>query len=122
MNKQDSIEFKLRPAPQECWLHQTRLHTAWQEAVNFPSIKDLTIRDSNDVEVRMLDRIVVRFGKLQNLIGLRLLPAILQILQERQENDAFLDKLNRAEKIGVLPSVENWILLRELRNQTDEYP
>jgi len=34
-----------------------------------------------------------------------------------------MDKLNRAEKLGMMPSVEQWQLLRELRNQTaPEYP
>jgi hypothetical protein len=123
MNKQERIEFKLRPALQECWLHQTRLHAAWQEAINFPAIKDIAIHELNDAEVRTLDQLVFRFGKLQDAIGSRLLPAILQILQEWQEHEAFLDKLNRAEKIGLLPSVDKWLLLRELRNQTaHEYP
>jgi hypothetical protein len=39
MNKQDSIEFKLRPALQECWRHQARLNAAWQEAINFHPIE-----------------------------------------------------------------------------------
>ena len=41
----------------------------------------------------------------------------------RQENEAFLDKLNRAEKLGLLYSVDQWQRLREIRNQiTHEYP
>lgn len=52
-----------------------------------------------------------------------LLSAMLQLLQEWQDNEPFLDKLNRAEKLGILPSVEQWQWLRELHNQTaHEYP
>ena len=54
---------------------------------------------------------------------MRLLPAALKLVQEWQDNEPFLDKLNRAEKMGMLPSVEQWQLLRELRNRTaHEYP
>ena len=82
--------------------------------------KDYTLTDS---EIRILDQLVFRFGKLQDAIGIRLLPTLLQLLQEWQENEAFLDKLNRAEKLGLLYSVEQWQRLRELRNQiTHEYP
>lgn len=118
MNKQDSIQFKLLPALQECRQHQNRLHTAWQEAIAFEAIKDRSVLSLSDAEIRTLDQLIFRFGKLQDAIGVRLLPAMLQLLQEWQESDAFLDKLNRAEKIGILPSVEQWLLLRELRNQT----
>ena len=37
--------------------------------------------------------------------------------------DAYLDKLNRLEKIGALPSVEEWLELREMRNAfAHDYP
>ncbi len=32
----------------------------------------------------------------------------------RQENEAFLDKLNRAEKLGLLYSVDQWQRLRRV--------
>ena len=45
------------------------------------------------------------------------------MIQEWYDNEPFLDKLNRAEKLKILPSVEQWQILRELRNQTaHEYP
>jgi hypothetical protein len=40
-----------------------------------------------------------------------------------QDNEPFLDKLNGAEKLGMLPSAELWQWLLELRKQTaHEYP
>jgi hypothetical protein len=67
--------------------------------------------------------LVFRFGRLQDAIGTRLLPAMLQLTQEWRDNEPFIDKLNRAEKLGMLPSAEQWQLLRELRNQSaHEYP
>jgi hypothetical protein len=50
--------------------------------------------------------LVFGFGRLQDAIGTRLLPAMLQLTQEWRDNEPFIDKLNRAEKLGMLPSAE----------------
>lgn len=66
----------------------------------------------------------------QELIQFKLNPSLKECALHRavlqsawQENEAFLDKLNRAEKLGLLYSVDQWQRLRELPNQiTHEYP
>lgn len=122
MNKQEMIAYRLQPALVECEEHQRRLHSAWVEAKNFSYwISDG--EELSDDQVRTLDQLLFRFGKLQDAIGSRLLPATLQLVEEWQEHEPFLDKLNRAEKLGMLPSAQQWQMLRELRNQTaHEYP
>jgi len=125
MQTKEIIEFKLKPALAECALHRQRLHQAWLEASEFEAFKPTQTQPTplSDEEVRTLDQLVFRFGRLQDAIGTRLLPALLQLTQEWRDNEPFLDKLNRAEKLGMLPSAEQWQLLRELRNQTaHEYP
>jgi len=123
MQTKEIIEFKLKPAMAECALHHHRLHQAWLEASEFDAFKQAQPPLLSDEEVRTLDQLVFRFGRLQDAIGTRLLPALLQLTQEWRDNEPFLDKLNRAEKLGMLPSAEQWQLLRELRNQTaHEYP
>lgn len=123
MKTQELVNFKLQPALSECQLHRKRLHQAWLEAIDFDALTDATVATLTDDEVRTLDQLVFRFGRLQDAIGTRLLPALLQVIQEWRDNEPFLDKLNRAEKLGLLPSAEQWQLLRELRNQTaHEYP
>lgn len=123
MQTKEIIEFKLKPALAECALHRHRLHQAWLEASEFGAIRHTSPITLSDEEVRTLDQLVFRFGRLQDAIGTRLLPALLQLTQEWRDNEPFLDKLNRAEKLDMLPSAEQWQLLRELRNQTaHEYP
>ena len=123
MNRQEIITLKLSPAIKECGQHQLRLHAAWEEATTFAPLKESSAEQLTDEQVRTLDQLIFRFGKLQDAIGTRLLPATLQLVQEWRDNEPFLDKLNRAEKLEILPSVEQWQLLRELRNQTaHEYP
>lgn len=117
------MQNKLYPALSECNLHRQRLHRAWEEARHFTPLQADHKGELSEDQVRTLDQLLFRFGKLQDTIGTRLLPAILQIVEEWQENAPFLDKINRAEKLGLLPSVEQWQILRELRNQTaHEYP
>ncbi|MFN7445540.1 MAG: hypothetical protein ACK5RC_10305 [Curvibacter sp.] len=123
MSLQEIVEFKLQPALGECTTHRQRLHRAWLEARDFEALRPAATFSLSDEEVRTLDQLVFRFGRLQDAMGARLLPALLQLTQEWRDDEPFLDKLNRAEKLGMIPSAEQWQLLRELRNQTaHEYP
>jgi hypothetical protein len=75
------------------------------------------------VDLAVFDQFVARFGKLQDTMGTKLLPAILEITKEHGDLTAFIDKLNRLEKIGAIPSAEQWLKLREMRNQfAHDYP
>jgi len=56
-----------------------------------------------------------RFCRLQDTIGDKLLPAWLDVLGENPK--IAIENLDKAEKIGVLSSVELWLELRQLRNQ-----
>ena len=56
-------------------------------------------------------------------MGTKLMPAILELAQEPGELTAFIDKLNRLEKIGAIASAEAWLQTREMRNQfAHDYP
>jgi hypothetical protein len=56
-----------------------------------------------------------RFCRLQDTLGDKLLPALLKALGEPDR--ALLINLEKAEKYGWLESSEQWIALRQLRNQ-----
>lgn len=123
MNQPEIIALKLVPALKECATHQSRLCSAWVEAVGFPALQEGATTALSESEIRTLDQLVFRFGKLQDGIATRLLPATLQVLQEWRESEPFMDKLNRAEKLNLLGPVEQWQILREFCNQTaHEYP
>ncbi|OWV31574.1 hypothetical protein JI62_00815 [Halomonas campaniensis] len=77
----------------------------------------------SDAEIQSLDQFVLRFGKLQDAIGARLLPSVLLYLQEPYEDRPMLDKLHRLEKLGYIEDSEQWQALRMLRNRfAHEYP
>lgn len=76
-----------------------------------------------DEQIQDVDQFILRFSKLQDVIGARLFPAILDFLEEPFEARPMLDRLNRLEKLGFLESVERWQYLREVPNRfTHDYP
>ena len=70
----------------------------------------------NDVELsERVDAFVSRFGRLQDTLGDKLLPLFLTILGERSL--AVIDNLDKAEKLGFIGSADEWMSIRNLRNQ-----
>lgn len=70
--------------------------------------------DQHEDLAERLDAFVSRFCRLQDTLGDKLLPAYLQ--SQLEPTSTALDNLNRAEKLGLVPSVETWIEARNLRN------
>ena len=62
-----------------------------------------------------VDAFVARFGRLQDLLGDKYLPAWLRAVQEPV--GTALENLDRAEKLGLVQSADAWISVRKLRNQ-----
>lgn len=71
--------------------------------------------ENSDEHSEMLDAFVSRYGRLQDTLGDKLLPAMLRAGSEK--TGAQLDNLLRAEKLGWIESTQVWIELRELRNR-----
>lgn len=61
-----------------------------------------------------VDAFVARFGRLQDLLGDKFLPAWLKAMEEGA--GAALENLDRAEKLGLLSSADDWLAVRKLRN------
>lgn len=84
----------------------------FHQPFTFELAKQLT---SNEELAEQLEAFISRFCRLQDTLGDKLLPAWLDILEEK--TNIAIENLDKAEKIGVLPSVELWLELRQLRNQ-----
>jgi hypothetical protein len=67
-----------------------------------------------DVSERV-DAFVSRYGRLQNTLGNKLLRALLTALGEKVR--ARIDNLDRAERLGLIPSADEWMEMRRLRKQ-----
>jgi hypothetical protein len=107
----------------QCEIHERRMSWAQGALQDKLPLTAETLRGLDDATIAILDQFVSRFAKLQDAIGAKLLPVVLELTKEPGDLDAYLDKLNRLEKIGALPSVEEWLELREMRNAfAHDYP
>lgn len=113
--------FKLMLA--QCETHQRRMRWAMKTAERIFPLTAETLSVLDDETVAVVDQFINRFAKLQDAMGSKLLPALLELTKEPGDYPAYLDKLDRLEKIGALPSVDEWLELREMRNAfAHDYP
>jgi len=80
--------------------------------------------DFDNIEIiKAIDSFILRFTKIQDKMGDKLFPAVLDKLQEYKRSMSLLDVLNKLEKLEYIDSTEEWIGFRALRNiLTHEYP
>ena len=62
-----------------------------------------------------MDAFVARFGRLQDTLGDKLLPALLKVLDGH--SGPLIDNLNRAARLGWIEEATPWLAVRRLRNQ-----
>ncbi len=106
-----------------CHRHADRLQWAMTELQKQIPFSVESLEGLNGVEIAILDQFSTRFSRLQDVMGLKLFPAVLELTKEQGDLDAFIDKLNRLEKIGAIDSAADWLVLREMRNAfSHEYP
>lgn len=95
------------------------------------ALDDLKVRnvDSFDFDSlsktdrRLLDQFAYRYTRLQDDMGARFLPSVLRVFGENVTPMSTLDRLNRLEQLGLLPSADEWAELRRVRNEfTHDYP
>lgn len=79
-----------------------------------------TLEKAQDLEknvelAEQVEAFVGRFGRLQDTLGDKLIPILLKALGEK--TGAAIDNLDCAERLGFVPPVDEWLTMRELRNQ-----
>jgi len=106
------LQFLARVVRKECLHLETtdlRLFQSpftLEQAVQLDAAPDLAER---------VEAFVGRFGRLQDTVGDKLLPLLLSVLGEKPS--AAMDNLDRAERLGWIASVDEWMAMRNLRNQ-----
>ena len=94
-----------------CYLHET--DTRLFDVPLSANLLETIIRDPLLAE--RLDAFVSRFGRLQDTLADKFLPALLDALAEPKASA--IDNLDRAEKLGWIESTDAWLEMRKLRNQ-----
>ena len=88
----------------------------------FP-IDSKSYQELSQEHISRTDQLIYRFSQLQDTIGNKLFPLILEGLGEYTPNIPFIDVLNTLEKLSIIESAEQWLNLREIRKRvTYEYP
>lgn len=112
----------LNHALQTCQGHAQPLMDALEDLER----ADLTPSDLDHLskqDRRLLDQFAYRYTRLQDDLGARLMPAALKALGEDVTPMPMLDRINRLEQLNWLPSADEWIDLRRIRNEfTHDYP
>lgn len=102
-------------------IHAQRLQAAVKKTTNLFPFTPQSLSLATDDEVALLDMMTTRFCKLQDLIGAKIFPLILDLHGENAIS--FRDRLNVLEKLGVIDNAHWWMEMREIRNQvTHDYP
>ncbi len=94
-------------------------HFSWsiQKMAHFMPMTSERFENLSEEEFAILEVFSSRFGKLQDALGTKVFPSILELTQEPGVYPTFIDKLNRLEKIGAIPSSADWQGFRKIRNQ-----
>lgn len=109
--------LKLLEAFAECAKHSQRMLSAYNKVSNIFPLDVNKYLILTDDEIEHIDQMVYRFSKLQDSIGERLFKSLLMYLEEDVKNKPFLDVLNRLEQLEILPSKDEWLRLRKVRNE-----
>lgn len=80
----------------------------------FTVLRAKRLADDIDLAERV-EAFVSRFGRLQDTLGDKLLPAYLAAHGEKSAT--FMENLDRAERLGLIADAQAWIDTRRLRNQ-----
>ena len=123
MQNQSENRNKLTEAVQLCTIHSERMRFAWEKVKDhFPLDKE-KYKQLQPEELSFMDQLIFRFSKLQDSMGGKLFPSILENLGEDIRELPFIDRLAKLEKLNVIGSADEWMMLRETRNiVTYEFP
>ena len=100
----------------ECNQHKTRLMRAKSHLKDFMPIDKDQYMNFGDIEMGFIDQMIFRFSKLQDTMGEKLFPSLLELMGEEIKSKPFIDRLNRIEELGILYKDE-WMALRKDRNE-----
>jgi len=106
------IQFLDRVVQRECTQFNRTEKRLFAESFTLEKAKKL--EEDDDLSERV-EAFVSRFSRLQDTLGDKLIPLILDALGEHQV--AAMDNLDKAERFGWVTSADEWFAITRLRNQ-----
>ena len=121
-SKEDKAD-RLHEAQKLCEIHCERMNFAHGKLKHYFPLNKETYLQMPPEDMSYFDQLIFRFSKLQDSMGSKLFPAILDNLEEDTRSLSFIDILGKLEALNFLRDKNTWIQLRETRNiVTHEYP
>ncbi len=108
----ERLQFLSRVVAREC----AHLEKTTQRLFATPlTLERLQTIETDDEFSERVEAFASRFSRLQDTLGDKLLPQLLSVLGEKPSTA--IDNLDKAEKLGWLNSSDEWMTIRQLRNQ-----
>ena len=105
----------------EASLHKNRLQSARKKLKFIMPLDTYKYNEIDDIFISIIDQMLFRFTKLQDTLGEKVFPMVLELQAEPVKKMSFIDRLNRLEEYEIL-NKDEWIALRDDRNEiTHEY-
>ena len=107
------LTFLARIARKEAVLLETTSNRLFS-GINRAGVEDIERWVQDSLLAERMDAFVARFGRLQDTLGDKLIPALLRYLGE--STGPAMDNLDKAERFGWIGSASQWMVYRKLRN------
>ena len=122
-NRRQEINERLQREFDICDKHILRINEALEELSSTLPLTTESYAQLSSEQIRCIDQFIFRFSKLQDAMGAKIFRYILEYLDEDVTSLPKRDILNRLEKYKFLPNANEWIYIRELRNEiAHDYP
>lgn len=123
ISKRQEIAERLQREFEICDKHILRISEAVEGlGITLPMSVEY-YKNLNTEQVRCVDQFIFRFSKLQDAMGAKIFRYLLELLDEDISSLPMRDILNRLERYLIIPSANEWIYIRELRNEiAHDYP
>jgi len=109
------IEKTFKEKLYECQRHVEKITVSRNHLSPFMPLSVESYLNLNDIDMSFIDQLIFRFSKLQDSMGEKIFPFILDLSKEDVKKKTFIDILNRLEELEVVDKAE-WLKLREIRN------
>lgn len=108
----ERLRFLARGVRKQC----QHLQTTDQRLLAVPFSRETAAQLDTDPDLaERVDAFASRYARLHDIVGDKLVPLYLRALGEQP--GAVIDNLDRAERLGVLNSADEWLAMRKIRNQ-----
>ena len=122
-NRKQEISERLEREFTICDKHILRINEALEVLKGILPLSADSYASLDSEQIRCLDQFIFRFSKLQDAMGAKIFRYLLEYLDEDVTALPMRDILNRLERFQILPDVNEWIYIRELRNEiAHDYP